>query len=230
MIAQLIARLTGRTYAINGSDIGYLLAKGGIPFLRGVAWSLMHLRKPSGVLLGRSIQFIQPGRLKLGRGVAIGSYGYVDCAAAEGLVLGDRVTLRERVWIQSRSGLNSRAVGLRIGQHSYIGPNAVIGLGGPVVIGEEVQIGAGLTITAESHEAGADGSFVSGAVSRRGVHIANRCWLGNGVSILDGVHIGEGSVIGAGSIVTRSIPAYSVAMGAPARVIRSIAPAVQPER
>ena len=58
-------------------------------------------------------------------------------------------------------------------------------------------VSAGLTITAESHEAGADGSFVSGAVSRKGVTIGHRCWLGNNVSILDGVTIGEGAVIGA---------------------------------
>ncbi len=225
MIASLISKLTGRSYDINTSDLSYLLAKGGIPFVRGMVWSVMRLRRPSGLLLGPGIQFIQAQRLHLGRGVAIGGYGYIDCAAVEGLVLGDRVTLRERAWIQSRSGLNTRAVGLRIGRRSYIGPNAVIGLGGPVTIGEEVQIGAGLTITAESHEAGLDGSFVSGATSRRGVTIGNRCWLGNGVAILDGVEIGEGSVIGAGSIVTRSIPAFSVAVGAPAKVTRSISPA-----
>lgn len=222
MIAQMIAKLTGRTYAIESGDIGYLFAKGGVPFIRGLAWSILRLRAPTGLLLGPGIQFVQSGRLTLGRGVAIGGYGYVDCAAKDGIVLGDRVTLRERVWIQSRSGLNDRAVGLTIGRRTYIGPNAVIGLGGPVVIGENVQIGAGLTITAESHEAGGDGSFVSGVVSRRGVVIGDRCWLGNNVSILDGVTIGEGSVIGAGAIVTRSIPPWSVAMGAPARVTRTI--------
>jgi acetyltransferase-like isoleucine patch superfamily enzyme len=222
MIAGLIAKLTGRTYAIEAGDIGYLVAKGGIPFLRGLVWSIARLRAPTGLLLGPGIQFVQAGRLTLGRGVAIGGYGYVDCAAKDGIVLGDRVTLRERVWIQSRSGLNARAIGLTIGARSYIGPNAVIGLGGPVLIGEGVQIGAGLTITAESHEADADGSFVSGAVSRRGVTIGSRCWLGNNVSILDGVTIGEGAVIGAGAIVTRSIPPYSVAMGAPARVTRTL--------
>jgi acetyltransferase-like isoleucine patch superfamily enzyme len=227
MIANVIAKLTGRTYAIDAGDIGYLVAKGGIPFLRGLMWSLVRLRRPSGLLLGPGIQFVQPGRLRLGRGVAIGGYGYVDCAAKDGLSLGDRVTLRERVWIQSRSGLNRRAASLTIGKRSYIGPNAVIGLGGPVVIGEDVQIGAGLTITAESHEAGPDGSFVSGAVSRKGVTIGHRCWLGNNVSILDGVTIGEGAVIGAGSVVTRSIPAFSVALGAPARVTRSIGPSDQ---
>lgn len=226
MIAGLIARLTGRTYAIEPGDLGYLMAKGGIPFARGLAWSLSRLRRPSGLLLGPGIQFVQASRLKLGRGVAIGGFGYVDCAAIEGLVLADHVTLRERVWIQSRSGLNDRAAGLRIGRRSYVGPNAVIGLGGPVLIGEDVQIGAGLTITAEAHEAGSDGSFVSGVVSRRGVTIGDRCWLGNNVQVLDGVEIGEGSVIGAGSIVTRSIPAFSVALGAPARITRSIGPAV----
>ena len=226
MIVILIKKLTGRTYAIEPSDIGYLIAKGGIPFLRGLMWSVIRLRRPSGLLLGPGIQFVQASRLALGRGVAIGGYGYVDCAASAGLVLGNRVTLRERVWIQSRSGLNDRAVGLRIGARSYVGPNAVIGLGGPVTIGEDVQIGASLTITAESHEAGPDGSFVSGAVSRQGVTIGDRCWLGNNVSILDGVTIGEGSVIGTGSIETRSIPAYAVALGTPAKVRRSIAPAV----
>lgn len=223
MIAFLISKLTGRAYAIDFGDIGYLFTKGGAPFLRGAAWSLAHLRRPSGLLLGRGVQFVQSGRLRLGRGVSIGSYGYVDCAAAEGLVLEDRVTLRERVWIQSRSGLNARAIGLRIGSRSYVGPNAVIGLGGPVRIGTDVQIGANLSITAEAHEVGPDGSFVSGAVSRRGVTIADRCWLGNNVSILDGVVIGEGAVIGAGAVVTRSIPPYSVAFGSPARVTRSIA-------
>ncbi len=224
MIATLITKVTGRTYAIEPGDLSYLLSKGAVPFLRGLIWSLVHLRKPSALMLGPGIQFVQVSRLTLGRGVAIGGYGYVDCAAAQGLVLADRVTLRERVWIQSRSGLNARAVGLTVGRHSYIGPNAVIGLGGLVKIGEDVQIGAGLTITAESHEAGQDGSFVSGDVSRRGVSIGDRCWLGNNVSILDGVDIGEGSVIGAGSIVTRSIPPYSVAVGAPAKVRRSLEP------
>ena len=45
MIARLIATLTGRSYAIDGSDLGYLLAKGGIPFLRGMRWTLVRLRK-----------------------------------------------------------------------------------------------------------------------------------------------------------------------------------------
>jgi maltose O-acetyltransferase len=47
-------------------------------------------------------------------------------------------------------------------------------------------------------------------------------WLGGGVIVLPGVTIGENSVIGAGSVVTKDVPANSVAVGNPARVIRSI--------
>ncbi len=54
------------------------------------------------------------------------------------------------------------------------------------------------------------------------VRIGNGCWIGGGAILLPGVNIGDGSVIGAGSVVTKSIPANSVAVGNPCRVIRNI--------
>lgn len=54
------------------------------------------------------------------------------------------------------------------------------------------------------------------------VTIEDGCWIGAGVLVLPGVTIGRGSVIGAGSIVTKDIPANSVAVGNPCRVIRQI--------
>lgn len=222
MLNSLLRRLTGRSYAIDRQDIAYLLQKGVKPMARGMLWCLVRLRRPTGLMLGRGIEFVLPGRLTLGRGVSIGSYGYIDCSATNGVVLGDRVTLRERAWLQCRSGLNEPAVGIVIGTGSYIGPNAVIGAGGKIEIGSNVQIGAGFTVSAESHVAGQDGtgSFTSGHVSRRGVQIGNDCWFGNNVSVLDGVTIGDGAVVGAGSVVTRSLPARCIAYGAPAKVMR----------
>ena len=51
--------------------------------------------------------------------------------------------------------------------------------------------------------------------------IEDDCWLGHGVTVLDGVTIGKGSVIGAGAVVTKNIPPYSVALGVPAKVVKS---------
>ena len=52
--------------------------------------------------------------------------------------------------------------------------------------------------------------------------IEDKVWIGFGVTVLKGVRIGEGAVIGARSVVTKDIPAYCVAAGNPARVVKSI--------
>lgn len=54
------------------------------------------------------------------------------------------------------------------------------------------------------------------------VRIGRNCWIGAGVVIVPGVTVGDNTVIGAGSVVTRDIPANSVAMGVPCRVVREI--------
>ena len=56
------------------------------------------------------------------------------------------------------------------------------------------------------------------------VRIGDDCWIGGGAIICPGVTIGPRSIIGAGAVVTRDIPADSVAVGNPARVIRSLSP------
>ena len=52
------------------------------------------------------------------------------------------------------------------------------------------------------------------------VVIGRHSWIGGNTTILPGVVIGEGAVVGAGSVVTKSIPAYTVAVGNPAKVIK----------
>ena len=54
------------------------------------------------------------------------------------------------------------------------------------------------------------------------INIGDNCWIAANVVITGGVTIGEGCVIGAGSVVTRDIPANSLASGNPCKVIREI--------
>lgn len=53
-----------------------------------------------------------------------------------------------------------------------------------------------------------------------GIIIEEGCWIGNNVTILGGVTIGKKTIIGAGSVVTHNIPAYCIAAGNPAKVIK----------
>jgi phosphonate metabolism protein (transferase hexapeptide repeat family) len=52
------------------------------------------------------------------------------------------------------------------------------------------------------------------------VRLGHDVWIGHGVTVLPGVSIGNGAAIGAGAVVTKDIPAYTVAVGVPARVLR----------
>lgn len=54
------------------------------------------------------------------------------------------------------------------------------------------------------------------------VTIGDNVWVGGNAVICPGVHIGDNCVIGAGSVVTKDIPAWSVAVGNPAKVIKTI--------
>lgn len=54
------------------------------------------------------------------------------------------------------------------------------------------------------------------------IHICSKVWIGFDVTMLKGVTVGEGAVIGAKSVVTKDVPAWTVAAGNPAKVIKEI--------
>jgi acetyltransferase-like isoleucine patch superfamily enzyme len=114
-------------------------------------------------------------------------------------------------------------VGCTIGRNTYIGPHCVIGAGGGIRIGEDVVIGAYVNLLAENHNFDQTDKLISQqGVNRSGIIIERNAWVGNMAIILDGVTIGEGSVVGAGALVTKDVPPFSVAVGNPARVIKTL--------
>lgn len=97
-----------------------------------------------------------------------------------------------------------------------------------VVIGDRVQIGTGVSLLTAGHD--------TSILSRRKyvefghpIFIEDDCWIGANAIVLPGVRIGQGSTIGAGSIVTKDIPPFSVAVGAPCRVRKTIPSAEEEE-
>jgi acetyltransferase-like isoleucine patch superfamily enzyme len=97
----------------------------------------------------------------------------------------------------------------------------IYGAGG-VSIGDNCRISSHVKILAVNHNYSAiDLPIRAQGVRAEGIIIEDDVWIGAGAVLLDGVRIGRGSVIGAGSVVTKSVVAYSVVAGNPARVLKT---------
>ena len=88
-------------------------------------------------------------------------------------------------------------------------------------IGRNCMIGPHCYFTDANHGV-AMGQFIrEQPMQTSPVIIGDDVWIGAGVIVLPGVHIGRGAVVGAGSVVTSDIPSNTIAVGVPARVLRT---------
>lgn len=90
-----------------------------------------------------------------------------------------------------------------------------------VTIGDRVQMGPDVKLYGAGHETSVL-SRIKFVEFGHFIRIEDDCWIGGNVIILPGVTIGRGSTIGAGAVVTKDIPPYSVALGAPAKVVKKL--------
>jgi acetyltransferase-like isoleucine patch superfamily enzyme len=104
-----------------------------------------------------------------------------------------------------------------IGDNSAIGEYTHIWGTGYVEIGRNTLIANNVIIASNSHDYNSPGL----APFSKKISIGDYVWLGANCIILPGVSIGSGSIIGAGAVVTKDIPENSIAVGVPAKVIRS---------
>lgn len=108
---------------------------------------------------------------------------------------------------------------ITIGDGTYINVNCSFIDDGCITIGERVMFGPSVNIATVSHPIN---PAMREFMFADPVTIGDDCWIGANVTICPGVTIGEGTTIGAGSVVTHDIPAHTVAVGVPCRVLREI--------
>lgn len=166
--------------------------------------------KPQFDSLGESLEVAHPRNLVIfGSNIHVGKYAQIIAAPDN--------YIRFTTWpSKQQSGA------IKIGDYCLISPGVRISAAQSIHIGDNVMFAANVYVS---------DSDWHGIYNRirpfrctKPVIIENNVWLGESVIVNKGVRIGENSVIGAGSVVTKNIPANSIAAGNPARVIKSINP------
>jgi acetyltransferase-like isoleucine patch superfamily enzyme len=197
----------------------------GFQLLRGATLPLLtrHVRAP--VLRGRRVIVEHAYAVSSGPGLILEDGVLLNALSRDGIQLGRNVTIGRNASLVCTGVIARLGRGIRIGDRSAVGAGSFLGGQGGLTIGDDVLIGPGTHIFSENHDyADAARPIRTQGESRIGVTIGNDCWIGAGVIIVDGVDIGRGCVIAAGAVVTRSVPAFSVIAGVPARVLSSRQP------
>ncbi|HEX9638281.1 MAG TPA: acyltransferase [Acidobacteriota bacterium] len=186
--------------------------------LRRALYPVLFDRFGSGTTLGTDVNLRQPGRVFLGRGVMIDDGCQLSARGGDGTA----IWLMDKVFIGRHSVLTTRRGTIHVGERTSVSASCRIASTSEVRIGRVAQIAAFTYIGGGQHRIDrTDIPIVEqGFESRGGVKIGDDVWIGAGVVVHDGVQIGNGAVIGAGSVVTGDIPAFAVALGVPARVVR----------
>ena len=171
------------------------------------------------------------------RGRRFGAFGEgsIICFPATSLMNERFIEIGENTMIGPHVALSA---GMAPGQECLsqpvvrIGDRCLIGRGSGIVghfsidIGDDVWTGHHVYITDQNHGYdNVDIPISQQSMPEKPVRIGSGSWLGHGTVVLPGADIGEHVVIGANSVVTGSIPSFSVAVGAPARVVKSMSDA-----
>ena len=166
------------------------------------------------------------GAVRIGRGTTI-AWRRLKRAAGNQLSVGEDSIIHADISFEESGGK------IDIGSRTFVGRSHLVCYRS-LTIGDDVIMSWGITVVDhDSHSIEWDkrrndvldwgkGQKNWQHIAQAPVIIGNKAWVGFNVSILKGVTIGEGAVIGACSVVTRDIPPYSVAVGNPARVVRSL--------
>ncbi|EPJ38963.1 putative Mucin-5AC [Streptomyces afghaniensis 772] len=155
------------------------------------------------------------GGAEAGAGAASVRLGEGCFVAETAAVYPEHLSLGDRSYIAAHAYVTGD---IRTGADCTINPFTVVR--GTVTLGNGVRIGAHSSLLAFNHGTSPDLPVHQQPVTSAGITVGDDVWIGSHVVVVDGVTIGDHCVIGAGAVVTKDLPAWTVAAGNPARRIR----------
>ena len=170
--------------------------------------------RPEHLTIDLPRRIINPERISLGDHVWLGPGSFIVAVKQY-----PGTSLRHP---EKRHDVQSYSSHIRIGHRVTSSGSLVIGAAQHVEIGDDVLLAMNVTILDNLHGyENAEEPYKYQPLQRIApVEVGRGCWIGQNAVILPSVKIGEMSIIGANSVVTHSIPERSIAVGAPARVIK----------
>jgi lipopolysaccharide O-acetyltransferase len=181
------------------------------------AWSKLFSLAVGGAFasFGRHSVLQPPIRLGGERRIAVGSGVFVGAGS----------------WLQTLDGYGD-SVALELGDGTSIVGGCVLSAAVSVRLGRNVLFARNVYVSDHSHAfENPELPVLAQGIDRVGpVEIGDGAWLGENVVVCPGVRIGRGAVVGANAVVLEDVPDHSVAVGAPARVVRTFAGALEAVR
>lgn len=141
-----------------------------------------------------------------------------------GSIIGNNVSFKSGIILDNVCGdINSRGdfSFLSIGNNVFIGKDVFFDLANCIIIEDDVVISARVMLLTHQD---CGGRIMTRWYPRKseGIRIGKGAWIGVQSIIMPGVVLGECSVVGAGSLVLESVPAFSVVVGSPARIVKKL--------
>ena len=147
-------------------------------------------------------------------------HGNVLEALVDGrLEVGEGTLFEPDVWLTAPEGAR-----IRIGAGTFLNIGVMVAASDLVEIGDHCMFANGCFVTDANHRFDDRDQPITwqGFTSKGPTRIGDNVWCGANVVVTSGVTIGERSVVGANSVVTEDIPPFSIAAGAPAKVLRRV--------
>lgn len=175
-----------------------------------------------GVVFGRNVTIRHPQRIRLGDNVIIDDNCVLDAKGTtnRGITIGCNVYIGRNTIIYCKNG------NIAIGDNVNISSNCQFVSSNDMIVGADTVIGAYSYLLSGGGYDYAPGALPfaaqDGYITNGPLTIGENCWLGARVAILDAASVGTHSVIAAGAVVTKPVPANTIAGGVPAHVIKTI--------
>ncbi len=172
------------------------------------------------VVFGKHVTIRHPHKIVLGAGVVLDDHCVVDAKGVDnhGIVLRDRVYVGRNTIIYCKNG------DIEIGENVSLSANCVVFSSHKLVMKKNSVVAAFVYLLSGGEydlDDPAPFALQKGTCTQGPLEIGEDCWLGAGVKVLDGASLGDHCAVGAGAVVNKPLPANSIAVGVPARVVKS---------